>query len=66
MSVQDPGAATGTGLYPSQRRCSCTHSEALHAYGRHKGRNVRKACNAVTKVDGPCRCPLFVEEGSNG
>lgn len=30
MSRQDPGAATGAGVYPPTRRCVCGESEMVH------------------------------------
>lgn len=64
MSVQDPGAATGTGLYPSQILCRCDHPESYHAYGKRDGKPRRTYCSATT-AEGSCGCREF-EEARDG
>ena len=38
MSRSDPGAATGTGVYPPQRWCVCGQLETLHILSDGKRR----------------------------
>lgn len=45
MTRQDPGAATGAGLYPVDPPCACSHEAVLHAIGRRGGQSVRTACS---------------------
>lgn len=50
MSRQDPGAATGAGIYPPARRCTCGEVEAVHTLTG----GVRRGC-----ARGGCRCRAF-------
>ena len=61
MTRQDPGAATGAGVYPTEPRCGrqgCGHSAAFHALGRRAGMAsqwIRTACS-----NSGCECSRYV------
>ena len=55
MSRNDPGAATGTGVYPIAPPCVCGCAAEFHAFGQRGGQQVRTHCDT-----GGCPCRLYV------